>query len=99
MAKKNRPIETPIEEIVEPIKEVLEEIKEEPVVETDTFIKINVPRLNVRAEANIDSEIIAVVEESDILRLKNGKKTTGFYQVVLSDGRIGFVVDKYVSKE
>ena len=91
----------PIDEIVmeqSVIEEVVPEATEEP--NTDTFldgIVHNCVKLNVRKNPSTDSDVIAVLNEQDKIKVKDVDTISDWYFIQLPNGKEGFSMKKYVA--
>ena len=91
----------PIDEIVmeqSVIEEVVPEATEEP--NTDTFldgIVHNCVKLNVRKNPSTDSDVIAVLNEQDKIKVKDVDTLSDWYFIQLPNGKEGFSMKKYVA--
>lgn len=77
---------------------VIEEVTEEP--KTDTFldgIVHNCVKLNVRKNPSIDSDVIAVINEQDKIKVKDVDTLSDWYFIQLPNGKEGFSMKKYVA--
>ena len=80
------------------IEEVVSEATEEP--KTDTFldgIVHNCVKLNVRKNPSIDSDVIAVINEQDKIKVKDVDTLSDWYFIQLPNGKEGFSMKKYVA--
>lgn len=80
------------------IDEVVSEVTEEP--NTDTFldgIVHNCVKLNVRKNPSIDSDVIAVINEQDKIKVKDVDTLSDWYFIQLPNGKEGFSMKKYVA--
>lgn len=80
------------------IEEVASEVTEEP--KTDTFldgIVHNCVKLNVRKNPSIDSDVIAVLNEQDKIKVKDVDTISDWYFIQLPNGKEGFSMKKYVA--
>lgn len=98
-----------IEEVVEEpvVEEVVEETTEEVRDESvdNTFIRTdkigivgNCDKLNVRAEANISSEVISILHAGAEVLINDEKSTEDFYNISTSAGIEGFCMRGYILK-
>lgn len=77
---------------------VIEEVAEEP--KTDEFldgIVHNCVKLNVRRNPSIDSDVIAVLNEQDQIKVKDVDTLGDWYFIQLPNGKEGFSMKKYVA--
>lgn len=80
------------------IEEVAEEVTEDP--NTDTFlygIVHNCVKLNVRKNPSIDSDVIAVLNEQDRIKVKDVDTLSDWYFIQLPNGEEGFSMKKYIA--
>ena len=80
------------------IEEVVSEVTEEQ--KTDTFldgIVHNCVKLNVRKNSSIDSDVIAVINEQDKIKVKDIDTLSDWYFIRLPNGKEGFSMKKYVA--
>lgn len=80
------------------IEEVVSEVIEEP--KTDTFldgIVHNCVKLNVRKNPSIDSDVIAVINEQDKIKVKDVDTLSDWYFIRLPNCKEGFSMKKYVA--
>lgn len=80
------------------IEEVASEVTEEP--KTDTFldgIVHNCVKLNVRKNPSIDSDVIAVLNEQDRIKVKDVDTISDWYFIHLPNGEEGFSMKKYIA--
>ena len=79
------------------------ETVEEPVAESTTetapikdAVVVDCLKLNVRAEASKDAEIIRTIDVSTELMVFEPDSTDEFYKVYLADGESGFCMRKFI---
>ena len=80
------------------IEEVVSEVAEEPKI--DEFldgIVHNCVKLNVRKNPSIDSDVIAVLNEQDKIKVKDVDTLSDWYFIQLPNGKEGFSMKKYVA--
>lgn len=80
------------------IEEVASEVAEEP--KTDEFldgIVHNCVKLNVRKNPSIDSDVIAVLNEQDRIKVKDVDILSDWYFIQLPNGEEGFSMKKYIA--
>lgn len=91
----------PIDEVVieQPvIEKVVSEVEEEP--KTDMFldgIVHNCVKLNVRKNPSIDSDVIAVLNEQDKIKVKDVDTISDWYFIQLPNSKEGFSMKKYIA--
>ena len=91
----------PIDEVAmeqQVIEEVSSEVREEQ--KTDTFldgIVHNCVKLNVRKNPSIDSDVIAVLNEQDQIKVKDVDTISDWYFIQLPNGEEGFSMKKYIA--
>lgn len=70
---------------------------DEEVVEQSTFgTVVNCERLNIRAEPNLDAEIICVINASSEVVINNEESTNKYYKVYTVSGIEGFCMKDYI---
>ena len=77
---------------------VVEEVVEEP--KTDEFldgIVHNCVKLNVRSNPSIDSDVIAVINEQDRIKVKDVDTLSEWYFIQLPNCEEGFSMKKYIA--
>lgn len=80
------------------IEEVVSEVAEE--LKIDEFldgIVHNCVKLNVRKNPSIDSDVIAVLNEQDKIKVKDVDTLSDWYFIQLPNGKEGFSMKKYVA--
>lgn len=80
------------------IEEVVSEVTEE--LKTDEFLNgivHNCVKLNVRRNPSIDSEVIAVINEQDQIKVKDVDTLSDWYFIQLPNGEEGFSMKKYIA--
>lgn len=80
------------------IEEVASEVTEES--KTDEFldgIVHNCVKLNVRRNPSIESDVIAVLNEQDQIKVKDVDTLSDWYFIQLPNGEEGFSMKKYIA--
>lgn len=69
---------------------------EEPIKEMTIGFVVDTKKLRVRKQANIESEIICLLNEGDEVEIIKEKSTHKFYRVVLASGIKGFCLKEFI---
>lgn len=80
------------------IEEVASEVTEEP--KTDELldgIVHNCVKLNVRRNPSIESDVVAVLNEQDQIKVKDVDTLSDWYFIQLPNGEEGFSMKKYIA--
>lgn len=77
------------------MKEKITKVEKNPTTEVkNEKVRVEVNLLNIRADATLDSSVIALANEGEILTV-NGKPKNGFYAVT-KDNLNGYVKSEFV---
>lgn len=76
-------IEAPVENVVE--------------VKTTTGVILGCVKLNLREEANINSKVLAILNENTELVISLEESTEDFYKVVTATGVEGYCMKKFIT--
>lgn len=80
------------------VEEVVPEVTEEPkAAEFLDGIVHNCVKLNVRRNPSIDSDVIAVINEQDRIKVKDVDTLSDWYFIQLPNGEEGFSMKKYIA--
>ena len=97
------PTEMETTPVTEPVTEVetepVTEIETEPVTEPQETVEVgivNIPRLNVRAEAKGDADIVTVIKKDTEVVLDRASSTEDFYKVIV-DGVEGYCKKEFIT--
>lgn len=92
--------ETNVEEVIEePVEETRNESVDNTFIRTDKIAIVgNCDRLNVRAEANINAEVISILNVGSEVLINDEKSTDEFYNISTSAGIEGFCMKGYILK-
>lgn len=95
------PVEEPLEEVTQGLlqsEEVIEPI-EEPIIEEKTevigFVE-GCDKLNVRKEANKESDIMCIIDKSTELIIDSDNSTDEFFKVTTLSGIEGYCMKKFI---
>ena len=88
-------VETPVEEVTEvPVEEVATEPKKVTrKTSKKNSVKIISPRVNIRKEANIESEVLGIASNGDKFDLVSDENEK-FYEINY-DGKLAFVMKEF----
>ena len=101
--KELNPLAAESEEIVEEVFEtVINEITEEtnnenPVIEETKGYLTNCIKLNVRAEAEKDADVLCILDQDAEVTIDLDNSTAEFYKVCTSAGVEGYCMKKYIA--
>jgi hypothetical protein len=85
------PVEPTVEPVVNPVEPTTD-----PVVDTQEVGVVNIPRLNVRAEAKGDADIITVIKKDTEVVIDRCSSTEEFYKVIV-DNVEGYCMKKFIN--
>lgn len=87
------------EEIVPEVEVTVEEPVENQVVEVETVVGVvsGCAKLNLRAEANVNSKVLTILNEDVELAVSPNFSTEDFYKVVTATGVEGYCMKKFIT--